>query len=189
MRKRSIGPKRRWPILAALAVVTVVAVALALSRGGSHPTTSADQFPNETSVPTTFSSLGASASPASLPSASGHGAGGALGAPGQFNMPGLNGNGFTSGMSAHTVVMRAWSSSPIPALGWIVPTAKVGGKSFGKLKEWSRTVTAYGSPKYAELYLSSDYRGISVSCSISIDGVVRTTRHSAGPYGNVMCMA
>jgi hypothetical protein len=37
--------------------------------------------------------------------------------------------------------------------------------------------------------MATDYRGIRVYCTVTVDGVVQASGHSSGPYGDVMCMA
>jgi hypothetical protein len=104
-------------------------------------------------------------------------------------VPGLVGSGFADSAERHVVVLHAWSTAPIPALGWYVPTAQSRGKLINRVTDWSHTFSAYGNPKYAQLYLVTDYRGIRVYCTVTVDGVVQSSGHSSGPYGDVMCMA
>lgn len=185
MSTRSRRRRRRWLIAIALVALVVAAAALAASRSTPTPRSST-QYPTAGATPTTDGRLGVStysSNPTGGPSA-----GGVLGGAQSGFGTGLSGNGFGSAGTSHKVVLHAWSTAPIPALGWWVPTAKAVGRLLGKTSDWTQTFTAYGPPKYAQLYLATDYRGIKVHCSITVDGVVTASRTSNGPYGDIMCV-
>ena len=193
MRRSIKGPRgRRGLILALLAAVIVVGMIVALAMRDKHVVSqNSGIVASAPATPTTYGSLGAAPTPSGTGTVlTGNTRGGASLGAGQFgSLTGLSGNGFANSEPAHTVVLHAWSTSPIPALGWLVPTARAGGKMFGKTTNWTKTITAYGPPKYAQLYLATDYRGIRVYCTVTIDGVVQASGHSSGPFGDVMCMA
>lgn len=185
------GPRKRWLALALLAVLTLVALILVVSKNERTPSIAATAGdPANGITPSTYATLGASTS---APSPTGTAITGTVGGKPMAGFgsgaPGLVGNGWANSEPSHTVVLHAWSTAPIPAMGWWVPTAHGGGKLIGKVSDWSHTFTAYGNPKYAQLYLATDYRGIRVYCTITVDGVVQASGHSSGPFGDVMCMA
>ncbi|BBH16908.1 hypothetical protein Back2_11950 [Nocardioides baekrokdamisoli] len=173
-------------VLALIAAVIVAGMIVALTLRDDHTVTpTADATAGGSPTPTTYGSLGSAPTPTGTVITGNTNGGSALGS----GLTGMSGNGWAHSEPAHKVVLHAWSTAPIPALGWVVPTARAGGKLIGKVTDWSTTVTAYGPPKYAQLYLATDYRGIRVYCTITVDGVVQASGHSSGPYGDVMCMA
>lgn len=193
MPKSIKGPRgRRGLVLTVIAAVIVAGMIVALAiRAGHTVSPTSDATAGGLPTPMTYGSLGATPAPSGTGTViTGNTHGGSLLGAGQLGgLTGLSGNGFARSEPAHTVVLHAWSSAPIPALGWWVPTARAGGKMYGKSANWTTTVTAYGPPKYAQLYMATDYRGIRVYCTVTIDGVVQASGHSSGPFGDVMCMA
>lgn len=193
MRRSIRGPRgRKGLVVAAIGALIVAGMIVALTIRDHHPVTpTAGDTTSTATIPTTYGSLGAapSASPTGTVLTGNTRGGASLGAGQLGSLTGLSGNGFAHSEPAHKIVLHAWSTAPIPALGWWVPTARAGGKWFGKSSDWTTTVTAYGPPKYAQLYLATDYRGIRVYCSVTVDGVVQASGHSSGPFGDVMCMA
>jgi len=181
---------RLWAILIAIAAVIAAGVVYALNSSSTpHPLTSPS--PAAISTPTTYASLGA---------ASGQATGGPTmpgglpaGLPGSGQLGSSTGGGTSSygnSLSAHTVVLRLWADVSLPAYGyWWIPSTKSYGNLSGQLTSWSHTATAYGSPKFGMVYATSDYRGVVVHCSVSVDGQVKATGQTHGPYGYVVCAA
>lgn len=191
IRRRAVARRPRvrvWLLAAVVIALVLAALGYLVTRGDVSPRTSVTSSggDNTAGIPTTYASLGASGT--HTPTGGGTVLTGTVNPGGVSTLTGLTGNGFAHSEESHTVVLRAWSTAPIPGLGWWVPTAHARGNIHGAPREWSRTFTAYGPPKYAQLYLVTDYRGIRVHCSITVDGVVKASGQSSGPFGDVMCI-
>ncbi|MGH8961060.1 MAG: hypothetical protein ACRDWT_07600 [Jatrophihabitantaceae bacterium] len=95
-----------------------------------------------------------------------------------------------AGPSTHRLVMTVTSAAPIPAVGYLVPTSP--DHSYGTAKHlstrWSVTTTVTGGPNYALLFVQADASGTPITCSITVDGVVRDHRSTRGPYGRQVCV-
>jgi hypothetical protein len=104
-----------------------------------------------------------------------------------FNMPGIQGGSQFSFLPKHRVTMRVSSREPIAYVGWVVPTA------YPKIRDivknvgtsWSLTLTAYGDPDYAQVYVQANPSGAPITCTITVDGRVTQRESTEGPYGRL----
>lgn len=183
MSSRSRRRVRRWAIVAVIAAVIVAGVAYALRSGRTTPA-APTALPESVATPSTYASLGATSG--QVPS--GTSSTGTLAGAGQGGSPGINGSSWTGSTGRHTVVLRVWAATPVPAFGWWwIPATGAKGALTGQITSWSHTAVAYGSSKLGVVYASSDGRGIVVHCSVSIDGVVRASGQTHGAWGYVVC--
>lgn len=183
---KGIRSRRRSALFALIALLIVGVVVFLLFSKSKTPSSLADGAPLPTYTPTTYSSLGASPSP----TGSGTSFTGTLpnGGSQTGSNSGIGGSSFSSGLGSHKVLLRAWADSPLRAYGsWWIPSTHAAGSLTGTLTNWTHSATAYGSSKFGLVYVASDYRGVVVHCSVSVDGVVRASGQSHGPYGYVVC--
>jgi hypothetical protein len=99
--------------------------------------------------------------------------------------------GFTIlGPKLHKLVLSASSAGPIPGVGYLVPTSR--DHAYGQAKNlsshWSATTSVTGKPYYALLFIQADKTGTPITCSISVDGVVKDTKTTSGPFGSQVCV-
>lgn len=91
----------------------------------------------------------------------------------------------------HTLVARVTSAAPIGEIGYLAPTSP--DISYGTAKNvgksWTVHTTVTGKPKYAIIWIYAGKSGTPVTCSISIDGKVRSHETTSGPYGRQICYA
>lgn len=100
--------------------------------------------------------------------------------------------GFTfAPIPSHSLVLTVTSTVPIGRLGYVIPTSE--GHSYGDIKgvgeHWTLTTKVYGRPYYAALFIAAGSGGAAVTCSISIDGVVKDTKTARGNFGQQVCAA
>jgi hypothetical protein len=118
---------------------------------------------------------------------------GTVRAPGQRRTISLAGPaGFTfKPPPAHHVVLTVTSSQAIGRLGYLVPTSP--DHSSGDIRNvgthWSLTTRAYGKPDYAAIFIAASAGGAPTTCTISIDGVVKSRQTTHGIYGRALCVA
>lgn len=200
---------RRRPRVAAAAgvvgVVLVLFIVVLMVRNPNNPP-AADPIINNypTSTPTAADTLKAlptsptaSASPSTAAQVQaqtqkafndfGKGLGSSSGSQGSFNMQGLQGGSQYSFLPKHRVTMRVFSSEAIAYVGWVVPTAYPKTRDIVKNigKSWSLTLTAYGDPDYAQIYVQANASGAPIHCVISVDGKVTKSDQTQGPYGRL----
>jgi hypothetical protein len=92
----------------------------------------------------------------------------------------------------HRLVMTVTSAQTLPRLGYIVPTSP--DHSYGNVAvpggtRWTLRTTVTGKPYYAALFVQAGASGTPVTCTISLDGVVKDTKTTTGPYGRQVCLA
>lgn len=174
---------RRWAIIAAIVAVFVAGMVYAVTKDDRTPSPISNASPDPVATPSTYSSLGATSG--QVPSGS---TTTGTRAPGGPSGPGINGSSWTGSSGRHTVVLRVWAATPVPAFGWWwIPATNEKGALSGQISNWSHTAVAYGSSKLGVVYASSDGRGIIVHCSVSVDGVVRASGQTHGAWGYVVC--
>jgi hypothetical protein len=92
----------------------------------------------------------------------------------------------------HRLVLTVTSPAPLPRLGYLVPTSP--NRSYGDVrhpggKRWTLTTTVTGRPDYAMVFVQADSRGDVITCTIAVDGVVRSRESTSGPYSRKVCVA
>lgn len=99
--------------------------------------------------------------------------------------------GFTfASPPTHTLVMTVTSAAAIPAVGYLVPTSA--DHSYGQAKHlstrWSVRTKVTGGPNYALVFIQAAAAGVPITCTVTVDGVVRDHRTTQGPYGRQVCV-
>jgi hypothetical protein len=99
--------------------------------------------------------------------------------------------GFTfASPPTHVLVMTVTSAVAIPAVGYLVPTSA--DHSYGSAKHlgtrWSVRTKVTGGPNYALVFIQAGAAGVPITCSITVDGVVRDHKTTSGPYGRQVCV-
>jgi hypothetical protein len=83
------------------------------------------------------------------------------------------------------------SSAPLYEVGYLIPTSL--DHSYGKATRpgarWSVTTTVTGAPYYAVIWVWAGASGAPATCTIALDGKVRVSRTTSGPYGRQVCYA
>lgn len=92
----------------------------------------------------------------------------------------------------HRLVLTVTSPAPLPRIGYLVPTSP--NRSYGDVrhpggKRWTLATTVTGRPDYALVFIQADSRGDVITCTIAVDGVVRSRQSTSGPYARKVCMA
>ncbi|PZS20038.1 MAG: hypothetical protein DLM57_02680 [Pseudonocardiales bacterium] len=94
-------------------------------------------------------------------------------------------------LSTHSIVLKITSASAIGKLGYLVPTSS--DASYGIVtspgSHWSLTTKAVGRPGYAVIFIQAGGRGTPITCAVSVDGVVKDTKTTSGPFGKAVCVA
>lgn len=88
----------------------------------------------------------------------------------------------------HAAVIRVWSAVPIPQIAVAAPTARLWVQEWCAARAVSWTVTVWGPGPYAQVFIGSAV-GSPATCSITIDGVVRTARSTPRGGGVQFCRA
>lgn len=173
----------RWLLVAGAVVLVLLVAWLLLGRSDKQTTTgpNAEPWSTETLDPTPDQP-----SPTALPTgADGQPKGGMAGLP-TAGVPGLTGEGFTKDADPHQVTVQVTSNAPMVYAGWRVPSA--GKKGGGKASEGFKvTVTGYGPPDWAQIFVTAGPGGRTTTCTITVDGEVTEHRVSKGPYGSLFC--
>lgn len=178
------------PLLAATAVlVCIVLIALfirAYQDTGPHGSHAA---------PRNTLGTGADASgPPALPSP---GASGYPGLPGFGTLPPYTitpaepGGFVFASVPEHTLVITVTSTEPVPGVGYLIPTSQ--DHSYGIVKNpgvthWTLTTKVIGKPYYAAVFIQADARGTPLTCTISVDGVMRDRQTTSGGHGRKVCV-
>jgi len=92
----------------------------------------------------------------------------------------------------HRLVLTVTSPAPLPRIGYLVPTSP--DRSYGDVqhpggKRWTLTTTVTGRPDYAMVFIQADSSGDLITCTITVDGVLKSTRSASAPYARKVCMA
>jgi hypothetical protein len=145
----------------------------------AEPPRSASSAPTDSST----SSSGPSSSGAGLPRT------GANGFPSNFPIGGSNVLNIKTG-ATHRVTLVATSDSSILRLLYYV---RGGNPQEGRYTEVSSPVTistiGHGGGPIAEIWMQSGIYAHVVSCSITVDGYVRSTDTARGPHNVAICIA
>ena len=159
---------RRLAIIAAVLVV-VVGGLLFLNSGTNNP-----------ALPTP-SPIGGGPTTGATPTPSATGT--------SVNFGGTN-IGFGTGFGTpgpHTVILTIKSNAELASVEYLVPTAHKSGIVKYVNPPFTLTVTANGPGILAAVAAQASAGSTSISCTIDVDGSVRTTRAIAGPYRVVLC--
>lgn len=92
----------------------------------------------------------------------------------------------------HRLVLTVTSSAPLPRIGYLVPTSP--DRSYGNVPHpggdrWTLATTVTGRPDYAMVFIQADSSGDVITCTIAVDGVVRSRQSTSGPYSRKVCVA
>ena len=180
-----------WPVVLAVGLVVGVVIAMAFFVRGFDDT--GGDYAAPAATPTTSDTTPTSMSTRPRVSAPSHGATKYVveaGGP-TITLGAKAGSGLTIVDNRHRLVARVTSSEPIYAVGWLIPTSL--DYSYGKNMHPGRTFTidtqVSGRPKYSLLWVYAGASGAPATCTISVDGQVRSTLTTRGPYGRQVCYA
>lgn len=177
--------RRLWFLVAGGLLLVIVVAALLLGRDDRKTTTGPNAEPWSTD---TLDPAPDQPKPTALPTALPTGKDGLPNLSGlpSFGMPGLTGNGFSHSAEPHQVTMKVSSNATMVYAGWRVPSAD---KSHGaKPSEgFNVTVTGYGPPDLAQIFVTAGPGGRRTECTITVDGKVTEHRVATGPYAYLFC--
>lgn len=168
-------------ILGAALLVFVLAWML-LARGEKATTTGPD------AEPWSEETLDAKPTPKPTPTALPTKAGGLPNMAGlpTAGVPGLSGNGITRNAEPHRVTVSVKSDAPMVYAGWRVPSGQKSGG--GKASTgFTTTVTGYGPPDWAQIFVTAGPGSRRTECTITVDGRVTEHRVATGPYAYLFC--
>ncbi len=91
----------------------------------------------------------------------------------------------------HHLVAHVTSSDPIYAVGWLIPTSlnHAYGKDMSPGRSFTIDTMVTGRPYYSLLWVYAGKSGAPVTCTISIDGKVKSRQTTQGAYGRQVCYA
>jgi hypothetical protein len=91
----------------------------------------------------------------------------------------------------HTLVAHVSSSAPIYSVGYLIPTSfdAAYGRDDHAGTSWTVSTTVTGRPYYSIIWVAAGAAGAPVTCTITIDGKVRSSRTTSGAYGRQVCYA
>jgi hypothetical protein len=104
-------------------------------------------------------------------------------------LPGLTGDGLSTGVPELALLITVSSREPIRTVGYQVPTSRrhPHGVVRGVGTRWSLRTTVYGNPDYARVFLQAGPSGAAITCTVQVEGRVTERRSTEGPYGATMC--
>lgn len=91
----------------------------------------------------------------------------------------------------HRLTLTVTSHARIPGVGYLIPTSadSARGVVHDVGRSWTRTTTVTGPPNYALLFVQAGSRDAGITCTISVDGQIRSRKTTSGPYGRQVCYA
>jgi hypothetical protein len=93
------------------------------------------------------------------------------------------------GPGVHTVVVRITSNSTLLAVGYVFRNGKKGGEKRAAAKSYTVTEQVEGGAPLAIAAGQVAYYGTEATCTITVDGTLRTTKTVHGAYHVVVCAA
>lgn len=190
--RRFRRPSGRTVLLTSIAVVLVLFIGLFVQAyrkagSGQGPTASggglgAGQSATQPTVaPTTTPGPRAVTSPAGLV---------AVGGRPELTFTAAGGPGFTIVPApTYRLVLTASSSTSIGTVGYLIPTSP--NDSYGSAKNvgtsWSLRTTVTGKPYYAAIFVQAGATGAPITCTITLDGKIISSKQTQGKYGRQVC--
>lgn len=91
----------------------------------------------------------------------------------------------------HTLVVTVSASRPIPGVGYLIPTSL--DHAYGKVKNpgvthWTLTTKVIGKPYYAAVFIQADAQGTPLTCTITVDGILKDKKTTSGGHGRTVCV-
>lgn len=106
---------------------------------------------------------------------------------GQNDAPGLK----IDNVYQHRLVVTVTSRQPVYAVGWLIPTSMnySYGRNMQPGRHFSLVTRVTGRPYYSIIWVWAGKAGAPATCTVSIDGHVRTSKTTTGSYGRQLCFA
>jgi hypothetical protein len=189
MRRR----RKRSILVGALLVGFVAVLYVWVGNPNRNHLESEGPIPTDTPTPTSsFDQSAVAPTPSITPtvptgSKSGAGGTGGAGGAGTVKLPPVSGVQ-VYGAGVHTVVLRVTSNSTLSAVGWAFRNGK-NGKKQAAGKTFTLTEEVQGGAPLAILGAQVAYYGTEATCTITVDGTLRTTKTVHGAYSVVVCTA
>jgi hypothetical protein len=189
-RRRGRAGRRVWPILLGVGLVIGVVIAMAFFVRGFDDTGSDNiAAPGAGTIPSSdFPSPSASVSPPKAGKTKYVVPGGGP----TITLGANDGGGIKlNNKNQHHLVAHVTSSDPIYAVGWLIPTSlsNAYGKDMSPGRSFTIDTTVTGRPYYSLLWVYAGKSGAPVTCTISIDGKVASSKTTQGAYGRQVCYA
>ena len=181
---------RTTTALSALAVLVVVVIVWGAS-GGSDPTSDRPTLggpPLATPTTTPSDKLSVLPTPSAVPTSADGALEGLRGSGGGAFTADF-GQGFSTSLPRHRVVVRAGSDGPMMAVGWWIPFAdgdRKGGKS-APGRSFEHSDHSYGDADLARILAYGGPYSRTTWCTVSVDGKVTDRQEADGPYAEVFC--
>lgn len=104
--------------------------------------------------------------------------------------PGSPGGFVFGNLPTHELMLTVNSATRIGRLGYLVPTSP--DASYGDLQfkgsKWSLGTKVVGKPNYAAIFVQAGATGTPITCTVTVDGVVRDKKTTSGAYGRAVCV-
>jgi hypothetical protein len=172
--------------LAALAVLVVVIIIWGTSGGSDSGKSTLGGPPLATPTATPSDKLTAFPTPSDLPSS----ASDVMQALASFDAQhSAFGDGSSSSLSHHRVVVAAGSDGPMMAVGWWIPLAdgKRQGADTSKSKTFRHSDTTWGDGDLARILAFGGPYSRTTWCTVTVDGRVTERQEAKGPWSRVFC--
>lgn len=89
----------------------------------------------------------------------------------------------------HQVVISASAPGQMAVVGYLVPTGL--GSSYGEVRgrhSWSISEQALGGGYLAAIFIQTDKAATPITCTITVDGRVKSSQTTSGSYGRALCL-
>jgi hypothetical protein len=187
MKRRRRERRTVWPILVGAGLIVGIVVAMAFFVRGFDDT-GTDNLAAPAASPSVTNAF---PSPSASPTRAGKTKYVVPGGGPTITLGANGGNGMKINNNQHHLVAHVTSSEPIYAVGWLIPTSL--NSSYGKNMHPGATftldTTVTGRPYYSLLWVYAGKSGAAVTCTISIDGTVKSRKTTEGAYGRQVCYA
>lgn len=110
--------------------------------------------------------------------------------PSGVSLPqGLGGSGSGKSLPRKDLVIEISSDQPVHRVSYLIPTSddERAGRDESVGKTWTHRTKVWGKPDYAAVFVHAIYPGVSVTCTIKVEGRVTERRTIVGPYAAMWC--